>query len=144
MNRIKRTDDATYEVIGFEVRGAITSDVDDRFGLLPRLRDPHTGEIHYGFNRVDEVGVTQFTLREIFAMGFTTDEYVAMIRFEAASSFEDHVRSEDELNALMDSQAAWKRRPADPDVTRPVSSARASAVEPLVAENEEIATRFGR
>ena len=146
MARIVRSDDSQFfEVVGWAtIRGGISPDTDDRFSYRPQEIQHSTGEICAAPFSVEEKGMTHFSLRDIIAMGFTTDEYAAMLRYEAASSFEDHIRSEEELNALMASQIAWKKRPRDDELTQAVLSVRAAASERENADAEEAADIWNR
>lgn len=145
MARAVRRDDTRFQVIGFKVGHEITSDVEDRFIPIPRMIDNVTGKIGLAFYSVEERGMMPFDLPEVIAMGFTTDEYIAMLRFETASSFQDHIRSEEELNALMISQIAWKQRPRDEELTRAVLDVRAAEEQRWCAEaHEENGVQFRR
>ncbi|MBY3233375.1 hypothetical protein HFO17_02155 [Rhizobium laguerreae] len=129
MARIVRSDGSQFfEVVGWAtIMGGISPDTDDRFSYRPQEIQHDTGEICAAPFSVEEKGMMHFTLKDIIAMGFTTDEYAAMLRYEAASSFEDHIRSEEELDALMASQIAWKKRPRDEELRQAVLSVRAAA-----------------
>ncbi|TAY38511.1 hypothetical protein [Rhizobium leguminosarum] len=47
-----------------------------------------------------ETGIMDWTLKDVYDWGFTTEEYLYMLLFEIASDGRDHARSEEELNIL--------------------------------------------
>lgn len=47
-----------------------------------------------------ETGIMDWSLKDVYDWGFTTEEYLYMLFFEIASDGRDHVRSEKELNIL--------------------------------------------
>lgn len=130
MGRIFRTEEPLFEVIGFRtIDGEITSQVDDRFCHEPEILDLYSGEITSGYWSVGQNGLSGFRLSDIQAMGFDTNEYAAMLRFEAATNFEDRIRSEDELNVVMEYHLGWIGRPPYCEIISAVRAARLAKAE---------------
>ena len=104
MSRIRRDEplnDLGMRVVGFMGKqGETLNDVNDRFNTFLKLEDPATGETAFG-DPLARTGVTDLTMAEVTAVGFTTLEYQSMLRYELESPPGDFIASELELNALL-------------------------------------------
>lgn len=104
MIRVRREEPLSEEgmrVIGYwGDDGAAVSDVDDRFNAWLKLENPETGKTSPG-RPLAQTGIDNLAMTEVMVLGFTTEEYKWMLRFELEGAPGDFVSSEYELNALV-------------------------------------------
>ncbi|WFU49152.1 hypothetical protein [Sinorhizobium terangae] len=98
----RRRRESSIEVLYWlDDHGNRVEDVDDRFNSRFMMHDSMLGDTWVAEKTIAESGVAIFTLKDIVTLGFTTEEFNAMMRVLRDSDFEECVSTEEELDELM-------------------------------------------
>ncbi|WFU10348.1 hypothetical protein QA646_05680 [Rhizobium sp. CB3090] len=81
--------------------GNPVADVEDRFNSRYVYYNHSLGESFACKDTIAETGVGIFSLQDVLTLGFTTEEYNAMMRYFFENNREECISSEEELNELM-------------------------------------------
>lgn len=81
--------------------GNPVDEVEDRFNGRYVYYNHSSGESFACMHTIAETGVGVFPLQDILTLGFTTEEYKAMMRVFFESDREEIVSSEEELNEIL-------------------------------------------
>jgi hypothetical protein len=96
----------SWQVVGWlDSEGNLVPVVEDRFTALYLFRDLETNE-EWTEPTIAEGGMGALTLQDVMTLGFTTQEYLAILDHHRKSSWGEWISSEDELDKCFDGSQA--------------------------------------
>ncbi|GAK70676.1 hypothetical protein RRU01S_13_00140 [Agrobacterium rubi TR3 = NBRC 13261] len=97
-----------YAVSWVDDDGTPVDSVPDRFQSLYLIRSDYTGVEQINSWPLSRKGFSSLTIRDAVTLGFSTIEYLALIKYE--EEFYQTVQSEEELDALIETSPSQSPR----------------------------------